>query len=102
MAKKTIVGEVAGSVSDAVATAIDAVTHPVKTATQARRAFGRPVTKTKRGVTVKKKAAKKKAAKKAARKVVSKTKRTTKRAVSKTKRVVRKAAKKATKRLKRR
>jgi hypothetical protein len=97
MAKKTIVGEVAGRVSDAVATAIDAVTHPVKTATQARRAFGRPVTKTKRGVTVKKKAAKK-----AARKVVSKTKRTTKRAVSKTKRVVRKAAKKATKRLKRR
>jgi DNA-binding protein HU-beta len=97
MAKKTIVGEVAGSVSDAVATAIDAITHPVKTATQARRAFGRPVTKTKRSVTVKKKAAKK-----AARKAVSKATRTTKRAVSKTKRVVRKAAKKATKRLKRR
>ena len=98
MAKKTIVGEVAGTVTEAVVSAIDAIAHPVTTAAKARRGFGRTVTSTKRKVTVKKK----KAAKKAARKAVSKTKRTTKRAAVKTKRAVRKAAKKATKRLKRR
>ena len=97
MAKKTIVGEVAGTVTEAVVSAIDAIAHPVTTAAKARRGFGRTVTSTKRKVTVRKKAAKK-----AARKAVSKTKRTTKRAAVKTKRAVRKAAKKATKRLKRR
>lgn len=97
MAKKTIVGEVAGTVTEAVVSAIDAIAHPVTTAAKARRGFGRTVTSTKRKVTVKKKAAKK-----AARKAVSKTKRATKRAAVKTKRAVRKAAKKATKRLKRR
>jgi hypothetical protein len=99
MAKKTktIVGEVAGSVSDAVASAIGAIAHPMDTANKARRAFGRTVTKTKRRVTVKKKAAEK-----AARKAVSQTKTATRRVAAKTKRAVRKAAKKATKRLKRR
>ena len=51
---KTIVGEVAGSVSDAVASAIDAIAHPLDTATKARRALGRTATRTKRKVAVKK------------------------------------------------
>ena len=59
MAKKTIVGQVAGTVSDAVASTIDAIAHPVKTAAKARKAMGRTVASTKRKVTVKKKAAKK-------------------------------------------
>ena len=83
--------------SDAVASAIDAIAHPLDTATKARRALGRTATRTKRKVAVKKKAAKK-----TARKAVSKTKTATKRVATKAKRAVRKAAKKATKRLKRR
>ena len=82
MAKKTIVDQVAGTVSDAVASAIDAIAHPMATASKARKAMGRTVTSTKRKVTVKKKAAKK--------------------AVSKTKRAVKKVAKKAAKKVRRR
>ena len=99
MAKKTIVGEVAGTVTDAVASAIDALAHPLKTATQVRKAMGRAGVSTKRKVTTKKKAARK-----AARKAASKTKRTVstaasraRRAVTKTKQKVRRAAKKAAK-----
>ena len=88
--KKTIVGEVADSVSTAVASAIDALAHPMDTATEARRALGRAVTAGKRKV-----AAKKKVAKKAARKA-------TRKAASKVKSVARKTVKKATKRIKRR
>jgi hypothetical protein len=68
MAKKTIVGQVAGTVSDAVASAIDAIAHPMTTASKARKAMGRTVASTKRKVTANKKAAKKKVAKKAAKK----------------------------------
>ena len=43
MAKKTIVGQVAGTVSDAVASAIDAIAHPMTTASRARKAMGKSV-----------------------------------------------------------
>ena len=93
MAKKTIVGQVAGTVSDAVASAIDAIAHPMTTASKARKAMGKTVTSTKRRVTVKKKAAKK-----AVKKAVSKTKR----AAGSAKRAVKKVAKKAAKKVRRR
>ena len=86
MAKKTIVGQVAGTVSDAVASAIDAIAHPMTTASKARKAMGRSVTSTKHKVTMKKKAAKK----------------AMKKPVSKTKRAVKKVAKKAAKKVRRR
>ena len=63
MAKKTIVGQVAGTVTDAVASAIDAIAHPMTTASKARKAMDRTVTSAKRKATVKK------VAKKAAKKV---------------------------------
>jgi hypothetical protein len=93
MAKKTIVGQVANSVTDAVASAIDAIAHPMTTAAKARKAMGRTATSTKRKVT-----AKKKAAKKAVKKAASKTRR----AATKAKRAVKKVAKKAAKKVRRR
>jgi hypothetical protein len=81
MAKKTIVDQVAGSVTDAVASAIDAIAHPMTTAAKARRAIGRTATSAKRKVT-----AKKKAAKKAVKKAVSKTRRAVKKAAKKVRR----------------
>ena len=81
MAKKTIVGQVAGTVSDAVASAIDAIAHPMTTASKARRAMSGTVTKAKRKV-----ATRKKAAKKAVKKAVSKTRRAVKKAAKKVRR----------------
>jgi hypothetical protein len=69
--RKTIMDAVAGSVTDAVTTAIDAIAHPVRTATGAGKATGRTVRQARRTVT------------KAARGAASKTKRKAAKKVSK-------------------
>jgi len=83
--KKTLVDAVAGSVTDAVASAIDALAHPMQTVGLAKR---KAVTRTKVA---------KKAVKKPAKKVAQKapTKKVVKKAVKK---AVKKVAKKAPKR----
>ena len=84
--KKTLVDAVAGSVTDAVTSAIDALAHPIETVGLAKR---KVATKTK----VAKKAVKKKTAKKVAKKAPAK--KAVKKAVKK---AAKKAAKKAPKR----
>jgi hypothetical protein len=84
--KKSIVGAVADSVTEAVSNAIDALAHPADTVQQAVAVAKRKV------------AAKRRPARKAVRKVVAKARRK----VAAQKKAVRKAVKKAAKKVRRR
>ena len=89
--KSSIVGAVAGSVTEAVSTAIGAIAHPADTVQQA-------VAIAKRKVAARRPAHKAAKAKKAIRKVAAKAKRK----IAVQKKAVRKAVKKAAKRARRR
>jgi hypothetical protein len=89
--KTSIVGAVAGSVTEAVSTAIDAITHPADTVQQA-------VAVARRKVAARRPARKAAAAKKAIRTAAAKAKRR----IAVKKKAIRKTVKKAAKRARRR